>query len=102
MRHHRLRLSLIHILTAQVAAIAEAKIAGASITSAQIDDLDATVASILHAQVATGEFDFAEVENLLSSVFVLGPVSYTHLVDSGDRLEKRRFARAVVADKPIY
>ena len=59
-------------LTAAVADIAEVMIAEASITSAQIDDLDATVASILHAQVATGNFKFAEVENLLSSVFVLG------------------------------
>lgn len=59
-------------LTAAVADIAEAKIAGASITSAQIDDLSTVVAQLLHAQVATGEFDFAEVENFLGSVFVLG------------------------------
>ena len=58
-------------LTAQVAAIAEAKIAGASITSAQIQDLSATVANIIHAQVSTGEFALAEVENLLANVFSL-------------------------------
>ena len=59
-------------LTAAVAEIAEAKIAGATIGSAQIDDLDAVVAEIIHAQVETGEFDFAEVENFLGSVFILG------------------------------
>ena len=55
-----------------MAEIAEAKIAGATIGSAQIDDLEAVVAEIIHAQVATGEFDFAEVENFLGSVFILG------------------------------
>lgn len=59
-------------LNAQVANIAKALINDAHITAAQIDDLNAVVAQMLHAQVATGEFDFAEVENFLGSVFVLG------------------------------
>ena len=58
-------------LTATVASIADAIIEEASISSAQIDDLAAVVAQLVHAEVGTGEFDLAEIENLLASVFIL-------------------------------
>ena len=43
--------------------------------------------------------NFCVVKNILAEYFDLALVGS---VDSGDRLEKRRFARAVVADKPLY
>ena len=42
---------------------------------------------------------FGIVKNILAEYFDLALVGS---VDSGDRLEKRCFARAVVADKPVY
>ena len=42
---------------------------------------------------------FCVVKNILAEYFDLALVGS---VDSGDRLEKRCFARAVVADKPVY
>lgn len=58
-------------LTATVSDIANAIIEDATISSAQIDDLAAVVAQLIHAEVGTGEFDLAEIENLLASAFIL-------------------------------
>ena len=43
--------------------------------------------------------NFCVVKNILAEYFDLALVGS---VDSGDRLEKSRFTRAVVADKPVY
>lgn len=58
-------------LSATVASIADAMIEDATISSAQIDDLAAVVAQLVHAEVGTGEFDLAEIKNLLASAFIL-------------------------------
>lgn len=58
-------------LSATVASIANAMIEDATISSAQIDDLAAVVAQLVHAEVGTGEFDLAEIKNLLASAFIL-------------------------------
>lgn len=58
-------------LSAVMADIADARIGSATISTAQIDQLDAEVARILSVQIATGEFDFASVQNLVASAMVL-------------------------------
>lgn len=58
-------------LSAVMADIADARIGSATISTAQIDQLEAEVARILSVQIATGEFDFASVQNLVASAMVL-------------------------------
>ena len=49
-----------------------------------------------------GDIEESLLTFALSKTFSLNILALVGSVDSGDRLEKRCFARAVVADKPVY